>query len=77
MSALLLLTLLLASRKPGHSPAITRWFRAYLYGTMVLELVCHIAGWDTDIYTYVYIPYTLVMMVVSAGVVLEAYREPS
>ena len=75
MSAILLLSLWLASRKPGHSPAIARWFRAYLYGTVVLELVLHLAGWDTDLYTYVYIAYTLVMMAVSLGVVLEAYRE--
>jgi hypothetical protein len=76
MSLSLLLTLILASRR-NHSPAISRWFRAQIYGTIAVELAEHIAGWDSDIYTFIYIPYTLVMLVCSGLVVLEAYREPS
>jgi hypothetical protein len=76
MSALLLLTLLLAMRLP-HSRAISCWFRAQFYGNLALELADHILGWDSFLYTCIYIPYTLVMLATSAGVVWEAYREPS
>ena len=76
MSALLLMTLLLAMSRV-HSPAISRWFRAQFYGTMTVELAEHILGWDSFLYTCIYIPYTVVMIAASAGVVWEAYREPS
>lgn len=75
MSLVLLLSLLLAMRGP-HSPAIKRWFRAQFYGALVLELVIHVAGWDSDVYLLVYVPYTLVMFLCTGLVVLEAY-EPS
>lgn len=74
MSLVLLLSLMLAMRGP-HSPAISRWFRAQFYGAVALELALHIAGWDSDLYTFIYIPYTLVMLVTTGGVVLEAYNE--
>ncbi len=76
MSAILLLSLLWASRGK-HSPAISRWFRSQIYGTLAVELAEHIAGWDSDLYTFIYIPYTLVMLICSGLVVLEAYRESS
>lgn len=76
MSAILLLSLWLAMRLP-HPPAIKRWFRAQFYGALVLEMVEHIAGWDSDLYTFIYIPYTLIMLMATFGVVIEAYREPS
>lgn len=76
MSGLLLLTILLAMRG-NHSPAIKRWFRAQFYGALVLEMAEHIAGWNSDLYTFIYIPYTLVMLVTTGGIVWEAYREPS
>lgn len=75
MSVLLLLTILLASRGQ-HSPAVRRWFRAQFYGAVIIEMASHIAGWDSDLYTYIYIPYSLVMLATSAGIVWEAYREP-
>lgn len=73
MSLALLLTLLWAM-KGSHSPAISRWFRAQFYGALTVELAQHIAGWDSDLYTFIYIPYTLIMLVCSALVVLEAYE---
>jgi hypothetical protein len=76
MSLILLLSLVLASRGQS-SPAIARWFRAQIYGTVAVELAEHIAGWDSDLYTYIYIPYTLVMLVCSGLVVKEAYSESS
>ena len=75
MSALLLLSLLLAMRG-SHSPAISRWFRAQFYGTLVVELSEHILGWESFLYTCIYIPYTLVMLICSGLVIREAY-EPS
>jgi hypothetical protein len=76
MSALLLLTLLLAMRGK-HSPATSRWFRAQFYGTITVEMAEHIIGWDSFLYTCIYIPYTLVMLVCSGLIVCEAYRESS
>lgn len=77
MSSLLLLTLLLAMRVPGHSRAVNCWFRAQFYGAIALEMAEHICGWNSDLYTYIYIPYTLIMLAATFGVVIEAYREPS
>lgn len=73
MSAILLLSLCLAMRGI-HPPAIKRWFRAQFYGAIVLELVLHVSGWDSDAYLAVYVPYTLVMLLCSGLVVLEAYE---
>ena len=77
MSALLLLSLLLAMRARVHSPAVNRWFRAQFYGNLTLELADHIVGWDSFLYTSIYIPYTLVIVATSVGVVWEAYSESS
>lgn len=76
MSAILLLSILLATKRK-HSPATSRFFRALFYGTIPLELARYIAGWDSLLYTYIYIPYNVVIVAAALGVVWEAYREPS
>ena len=75
MSALLLLTILLAAKRGNHSRAVNCWFRSQFYGAIALEMAEHIAGWDSDLYTKIYIPYTLIMLAATVGVVVETYRE--
>jgi len=73
LSLLLLVAILVAMRQP-HPPAISRWFVAQFYGTLLIELCQHILGWQHPVYTYLYDAYTLVILSASAGVVWEAWK---
>lgn len=71
---LLLLASILLAKRVDHSPAINRWFFVQFYGTAVLSACLLLLGWQSHLYTCIYDAYTLLVLVISAGVVWEAWK---
>lgn len=72
--SLLLLVAILWAKAGNHSPAISRWFVAQFYGTLVIEMCQHILDWQHPLYTALYDAYTVIILVASAQVVWEAWK---